>query len=439
MEIQESISKQNPMAYLKIFFRRKWLIITPAFIGVVLGIVACFILPPTYESNTLIIVEEEKIINPLIQGLAVSTSAAQRMAAIRERILGWNSLMELSKKLNLAKNLKTQAQLEDLVFTLRKNISVTMRDPNLVRISYRGRNPKKTQQITQTLTDILVEENVRSQTRETDVAINFIKEQLEVYKRKIKESEISQLEEQLKNLLIDSTEDHPLVKELRGKIASAKKELETGEYKVAASDHPIVAGPAYEGLKQELDKIISKEATNSTYTANSNSPGDTNTSMYKLLLTDKLDSAMGRDINVNENIYNILLQKLETAKITQRLEASKEGTRYNIVDPPHLPLRPIKPSKIQLVLLGLFLGGATGVGLVLGRDFMDHSFLDIEDAKNNLGLPILGAISRLTTQEEINQEKNREKKLIKLALNSSLALIIIAILISFIKKQLGSG
>jgi uncharacterized protein involved in exopolysaccharide biosynthesis len=426
MEIQESTSHQNPMSYLKIFFRRKWLIITPAFIGVVLGITACFIVPPTYESNTLIIVEEEKIINPLIQGLAVSTSASQRMEAIKERILGWNSLTELSKKLNLASNLKTQAQLEGLITGLRNNISVSMRDSNLVRISYRGRNPKQTQLITQSLTDILVEENVRSQTRETDVAINFIKEQLEVYKRKIKESEIGQLEEQLKNLLVDSTEEHPLVKELRGKIASAKKELETGDFKVATLDHPVV-GPAYEGLKQELDKIITKEAA-------TNSPVNTNTSMYKLLLTDKLDSAMGRDISVNEGIYNVLLQKLETAKITQRLEASKEGTRYNIVEPPHIPLKPIKPNKIQLVLLGLFLGGASGVGLVLGRDFMDHSFLDIEDAKNNLGLPILGAISRLTTQEEIDKERTKQKKLIKLVLNSSLTLIIIAILISLIKK-----
>ncbi|MFA5014788.1 MAG: GNVR domain-containing protein [Actinomycetota bacterium] len=430
METQETASHQNPMAYLKIFFRRKWFIITPAFIGVVLGIVACFVIPPTYESNTLIIVEEEKIINPLIQGLAVSTSASQRMNAIKERILGWNSLLELSKELNLVKNAQTPAQLEDLISDLRKNISVTMREPNLVRISYLNSNPKQTLQVTQALTDILVEENVRSQTRETDVAINFIKEQLEVYKRKIKESEVSQLEEELRNLLVDSTEEHPLVKELRSKITAAKKELESGNFKVATVDHPVT-GPAYEGLKQELDKIISKEAASAT---NISSQGNANASVYKLLLTDKLGSSMGRDLSVNESIYNILLQKLETAKITQRLEASKEGTRYNIVEPPHLPLRPIKPNKIKLILFGLFIGGASGIGIVLGRDFMDHSFLDIEDAKNSLELPILGAISRLTTVEEIDLEKTKREKFIKLVLKSSLALIIAAILFSLIKR-----
>jgi hypothetical protein len=65
---------------------------------------------------------------------------------------------------------------------------------------------------------------------------------------------------------------------------------------------------------------------------------------------------------------------------------------------------------------------------------MDQSFLDIEDAKDNLELPILGAISRLTTQEEIDKEKYRKKKLITIGLASSAALIIIVMLISFFGK-----
>jgi hypothetical protein len=170
------------------------------------------------------------------------------------------------------------------------------------------------------------------------------------------------------------------------------------------------------------------------YALNNNEPSDPGASAYKLLLVDKLSSAMGRDMSVNESIYNILLQKLETAKITQRLEVSKEGTRYNIIDPPRLPLKPTKPNKIQIVLLGLFLGGTSGVGLVFGREFMDHSFLDIEDAKHALELPILGAISRLTTQEEIDKEKRRQKTLIKIALTSAIALIVVAMLISFFKR-----
>ena len=307
-----------------------------------------------------------------------------------------------------------------------------MRGQNIIQIAYFGKDPVETQMIAKTLSEVLIEENMRAQTKETDVAIAFIKEQLQVYKRKIKESEIAGIEEQLKSLLVDSTEEHPLVKELRTKIAAARKELGPGEDSISSTDKPITS-PVYQKLQQELDKLVMEQTAAASagmaYAANNADPNDPNSSIYKLMLMDKLDSVLARDMRVNENIYNMLLQKLETAKITQRLETSKEGTRYTIIDPPRLPLRPSKPNKLVLVFLGLFFGSCSGAGLVLGKEFIDHSFLDIEDAKQNLELPVLGAISRITTQEEIDKEKQKQKRLIIATLASGGALILIAFFI----------
>jgi LPS O-antigen subunit length determinant protein (WzzB/FepE family) len=310
---------------------------------------------------------------------------------------------------------------------------------NIIRISYLDKDPQKTQLVTKTMTGILVEENMRTQTKEADVAIGFIKEQLEVYKKKIKEAEVADLEEQLKKLLVDSTEQHPMVKELRQKLAIAKKELESGDYKVAVSK-TATDSPAYEAMKKELDKLVSEESANLegslayAYQDNGSNRKDANNAIYKLMLMDKLDTTLARDKNVNEMIYNMLLQKLETAKITQRLEASKQGTRYTVIDPPRLPLKAAKPNKIKIVFLGMLLGCGSGTGLVFGREFMDQSFLDIEDAKANLEFPVLGGISRITTQEEINREKFRRRKQIILTLLGSAALIIAAMLIYLFRK-----
>lgn len=435
MESQMSSRYQNPMEYLKMFFRRKWLFIAPLSAGLVVGIIACFVLPPTYESNTLILVEEEKIINPLIQGLAVSTTASQRMETIREQLLGWNSLVDLTKRLNLAKEVNSQLQFENLIMDLRKNISIKMRQPNIIKIAYFDKEPERTRLVTKTLADILVDENMRSQTKEADIAINFIKEQLEVYKRKIKESEVADLQDQLKKLLVDSTEQHPLVKELRQKISIAQKELETGDYKVPVTS-VSTDNPTYQALKQELDKITTKEnpAVGLAYASPDNNANDPNTAIYKLMLMDKVDSVLARDKNVNEMIYNMLLQKLETAKITQRLETSKQGTRYTVIDPPRLPLKAAGPNKIKVILLGFFLGGCAGTGMVFGKEFLDQSFLDIEDAKNSLELPILAGISRITTQEEINKEKYLTKKWIVMASSISAVLIIISMLYALFRR-----
>ncbi|MFC1709549.1 GNVR domain-containing protein [Candidatus Omnitrophota bacterium] len=437
--MQEEFTKyRSPLEYVRVIFRRKWCFITPIFLGLVFSIVACFMLPPTYESGTVILVEEEKIINPLIQGLAVSTSVAQRMRTIKEQILSWRSLVELTKKLELAKDVKNQLQYEGLIKSLRDNIVVSLRGSNLIKLSYFGGDPERTHLIAKTLTDIFVEENMRSQTKETDVAIDFINEQLQVYKKKIKQTEIAAMEEQLEGLLIDSTEEHPIVKELRGKMDVANAELESGEFQVE-SDAQAIAGPLVETIKKELDKAISggnqKSSSSLAYAFEGDEKNDDpNKALYKLYLMDKLDDVSARDMNVNSNIYNMLLQKLEQAKITQRLEASKEGTRYTILDPPRLPLKPVKPNKMMVMVMGLFLGGVSGTGLVFAREFTDESFLDIEDAKQNLDLPILGAISRLTTQEEIDKEKFYKFRNITIVLILSVVLIVAAAFVSVVGR-----
>jgi len=435
MENQEVSKYRNPLEYLKVFFHRKWLILIPTCVGLVVGIMACFLLPQTWESSTTIMVEEQKIINPLIQNLAISTSAAQRMENIKELILSWNSLIELTHKLNLDKNVHNQGELENLIADLRKNIDVEMRQSNIIRIAYEGKTPKETHLVAKTLADILIAKNMESQTKETDIAINFIKEQLAIYKRKIKESEIANLEDQLKTLLVDSTEAHPMVKELRQKITIAQNELNSGEYVVKSPEQPIDSATR-EALKKELDKLLTTDSTSSSASpqAYAKEASDSNESIYKLLLMDKVDSTLARDISVNETIYNMLLQKLETAKITQRLETSREGTHYTIIEPARLPLMPSKPNKPKIILLGLFLGAMAGSGLVFTREFMDQSILDIEDAKHSLESPVLGAISRLTTQGEIDRERAKKKTFITVGLLVSISLIITAALISLLKR-----
>lgn len=428
---------QNPMAYLKLFFRRKWLFIGPLFAGAVLGISSALIMPPTYESKAVILVEEQRTINPLIQDLAVSTSFAQRLQSIREQILSWNNLSDLIKKLNLDKQVNNALEYEELVAGLRKKIVVQMSQQNLIQISYRNQDPQQAYQCVKILSDAFIEENLKSVTRETDVAIDFLKEQLQVYKRKIKESEVSDLQDQLNRLSVDATDEHPMVKDLRAQLDAATRELESGEYKVAGAEKPMTE-QVRQALRMELDRVTGQQSGLGTAMPGvpavvPDVPADPNTTLFKMFLMDQLDSSMARDMRVNEQIYNMLLQRLETAKITQRLEASKQGTKYNIVDPPRVPLKPVKP-RMQVAIIGIFLGGAAGVGLIFMREFMDQSYLDIEDAKVGLELPILGAISRITTHDEIAKERNKQTFWIFTSATVGMFIVVLAMLYYYLQK-----
>ena len=413
------------------------MIIIPVVIGIVAGIVAGNVLPKTYRASTLILVEEGRIINPLVSGLAVSTSTAQRLAVLREQILGWDRINQLITSLNLAKDVKTQEQFEGLVKRLRRNIIVRLRGHSLVSISYDGRDPIEAQNIVKTITDIFIAENLRQQTKETDNAIAFINDQLELYQKKVKQSEISAMEEQLNNLLIDSTEKHPMVIELRKKIANARTELERGVYNLNTSS---IAGSdtELEELRKELKDMKQELATSGLDASDGGAnrakfSEATNEKLYKLLLLERVDkvTAKAKDAGVNQRLYNTLLERLETAKITQSLEASKEGTRYTILDPARLPLRPIKPNKLLVLFMGIFLGTCAGTGLVFSAELLDHSFLGVDEAKAFLDLPILGSISKIITQRDLKAQRLRRIKITGISIITAVILLV-AVIFNFV-------
>lgn len=409
----------SPINYLKIFFRRKELVFIPAFIGLVFGICTGILLPKKYKSDTVILVQEGKTDNPLFNNLAVSTTIEQRLAGIRESILGWNSLVELVKRLELDKDVKTKEDFERLILGLKRDMKINLRGRNVLYLTYVGKEPELTQAVVKNITDIFIDRNIQAQNQETSEAITFIEEQLHVYRGKIKSAEIAKMQEQLDNLLIDSTGRHPIVQELIEQIRVKKEDLkrENLEYTENIGMGEQSTKPMIDEIRKALDTLEGKTAKQGP----ANLPTDS-----KFLVNVNLEKVLARDVGVNEQIYNMLLQRIETAKITQRLQSSKEGTRYEIIDPPRIPLQPFKPNKVLVALVGLFLGTAAGVGLVLASEFLDKSFIDVEEAKEYLGVALFGAISKINTPESLRREKERQRWLYGLTFVTGIITVVAA-------------
>lgn len=426
-------TQRHPAEYLKIVFRRKWFLIIPIFIGIVGGVIAGNVIPKVYEASTLILVEEGKVANPLIQDLTVSTTTGQRLGILREQILGWDRIQQLIQTLNLAKDIKNQWQFESLVKDLRRRIKVDVRKPhtNIISISYGSKNAAESKNIVKTITDIFIAENLRQQTKETEDAVNFINDQVDLFQKKLKESEIADMQDQLNKLMVDSTEKHPLVIELKKKIASAKDDLKQGNFNVPASS---IAGSdtdlkaMREELKQMREEIANPKIDASDTGVNRTAMASTtNEKLYKLLLLDKVDQATAKDQTVNQKLYNTLLERLETAKITQRLAASKEGTRYTILDPVRLPLKPAWPNKPVVLLMGIMLGACAGIGLICLVELFDHSFLGVDEARAFFDLPIFGAISKIVTENDLKVAELKRTRITGISIATGVVLLVVVI------------
>jgi len=233
--------------------------------------------------------------------------------------------------------------------------------------------------------------------------------------------------------LIDSTEMHPQVKELRAQIAKKMQEIKdkgleyTPDIKLSAE----TTNPMVSQIQEALTNIGQKALTPATANDNNN-PANNEKELYKVMLMDKIDTVMARDVNVNESIYNELLQRLETAKITQRLQASSEGTKYTIIENARLPTRPVRPDKFLVSFIGLMVGLAIGVALIFMMEFLDNSFLDAHEASAYLKVPLLGAISKICTVESIEEQRQTQIHLLFWLIAAGVLLISFTIMIASI-------
>lgn len=176
-------------SYLEIFFRRKWLFLTPTLICCGLAIAWSFTIPPKYRSSTIVLVEEEKVSNPLISGLAVSTTVKDRLPTITKILLSRPLLEQVIRELNLDKGLNSSLEIESLIEALRNNISVQLIGMDILKVTAEDKSPEICQKLANAITTLFIKHNLELQTKETNAGIEFLKNQKEIYEKKLKDAE----------------------------------------------------------------------------------------------------------------------------------------------------------------------------------------------------------------------------------------------------------
>jgi polysaccharide biosynthesis transport protein len=103
------------------------------------------------------------------------------------------------------------------------------------------------------------------------------------------------------------------------------------------------------------------------------------------------EARIKRGKTVYENLYNILLEKGEEARIQ-----SATGTGgIRIIDEPFMPTRPV-PSKVPRNLaLGFALGLCLGLGLAMAIEYLDNSIHSKEEITQKLKLTVVGTIPEI--------------------------------------------
>ena len=190
--------------YLAMLRRRLKVILIPALLAPLAGFLISFALPPKYTSQSLILVEEQKVPEGYVKPV-VTEDVGQRIATMEQQVLTRNRLQPMIDRLGLAKG----RSVDEVVDDIRANISIEQVETDLTPptasgstttkkrkpgqastvpgfyVNFTASNPKEAQDVCSGLTSMLLEENLKLREGVAQNTTAFLSRQLEQAKRDI--------------------------------------------------------------------------------------------------------------------------------------------------------------------------------------------------------------------------------------------------------------
>ena len=187
--------------YVEIFLRRRWYVIVPFFLSVIVSVVLCFVLPKTYKSTTLITIEQQKVPENYVKS-TVSTDIDERLGNIEVQVTSRTLLQSVIDEFGLYKGEAKRMTPDEVVDLVRKNVEVKVergkKDIDAFSISYEGPDPRTVMQVTNKLASLFIEENLKVREEFVEGTSDFLDNELTGIKADLEaqENKIRQFKQQ---------------------------------------------------------------------------------------------------------------------------------------------------------------------------------------------------------------------------------------------------
>ncbi|HCS64578.1 MAG TPA: chain length-determining protein [Cellvibrio sp.] len=218
-------------------------------------------------------------------------------------------------------------------------------------------------------------ETLKIAIEETQSRINSIQQQLnnegQYLKAKGQVDEMNQrrqtLNAQLEQMLLSYQENYPDVVSLRAQIA----ELDTAITKLQSSGDVFgnsdkVQNPLYEELrKQAADAEVELRAQKRRMQSLLVLQEEEFARQQRIAASQAELSDLTRDYDVTKKVYDEMLQRKESARVSMTLDIEGQGVSYRIQEPASFPLKPSGLHFVHFAIVGPIMGLLAPIGLLL--------------------------------------------------------------------------
>ncbi|RSN75498.1 polysaccharide biosynthesis tyrosine autokinase [Acinetobacter haemolyticus] len=270
----------------------------------------------------------------------------------------------------------------------------------ILGLSYQGEDKQHITKVLNAILSAYSAQNVARKSAETAQTLKFLDEQLPELKQQLDkaEREFNKFRQQYNT--VDVTKESELYLTQSITLETKKIELEQKQADIAAkytAEHPAM---------REINAQI---------TAIKKQIADLNSTLKQLPDLQRQYLQLYREVEVNTQLYTALLNSY------QQLRIAKAGEIGNvrIVDTAVEPVEPIKPKKLQILILAIFLGGFIGTLIALLRNMLRTGIKDSSQIERELDLPVYATVPHSPVQETRMSILKKKKSIPILAVKNS--------------------
>lgn len=454
-------------------WRYRWYMLLAAWLTCIVGWTAVYMLPDQYEAAARIHIDTQSVLKPLLAGLAVDTNTRQRVELMTRTLLSRPNMEKLARMTDLDLRGKSPEEMENLLDGLEKNIKIlsTGRE-DLYTITYVNSDRQVAKRVVQSLLTIFIEGAMGAKRADTDVAQQFLTQQIKDYEGRLTQAEerlsefkrknvgmmpsegqdyfsrlqkaqgeaeqaklalrevenrrielkrqmdgedvsgfmaarpsdspidgrIRTLQSNLDQLLLNFTEKHPDVIEIRRRIKDLEEQKKKDD--AALGPNALSGNPIYQQMQMSLVEAEAQAASLKARVADYQGRVDRLKQMVDTVPKVEAElSQLNRDYEINKRNYEALLSRHESATMSEQAELTGDDVKFRVVDPPRVPLLPSAPNRLMLMSMVFFGGIGAGLALAFVLYQIRPTFDDRRTLKEVTGYPVLGSISIIPTQE----------------------------------------
>jgi polysaccharide chain length determinant protein (PEP-CTERM system associated) len=226
------------------------------------------------------------------------------------------------------------------------------------------------------------------------------------------QNRISQMESQLDDLRLKYLDTYPDIVILREQIVELRKQREKAFAAGAESTETFggqsVVNPLYQEIRVSLSKTKADlETSNSRINSLQRLIAEQEKRMERIQENKTQYADITRDMEVNTQIYNDLLRRRETARVSMHLDVEGQGLNFQIYESAQFPTAPYDMQFSTFAFAGLLFGTLAPFGAIAGFLQIDPRVRARKQLEDGVGLPVLAEIPAVRTPFE----KRRDRRL----------------------------